>query len=184
MLTLHTLKKPIMKRKLNLFLALACLFSGLFLASCEKSSLKENERPALEISASTKPGDEGLAEGREYKMTDVTVELTDVGREQLIRDGYSTIRKTGSLTYITDINDNPWEPYDPIICDGMTYSQIWDDIRTKFNNFMNSPQGQSAKAYANATCRPARICIANCDYQVAEHVAVSKLSAQFVEEAP
>jgi hypothetical protein len=188
-----------MKSKFNFIVALACLLSsGLFLASCEKSSLKENEPQALQTSASSKTGDDDISETREYKLTDVTVELNDEGREQLIREGHSPIKQTGDLSYIT-IKNTPWDPYDPVICGGLTASQIWPDIMTKFNNFMNSPQGQAAKAYANSTCRPVPVCIDNCalavmfliqpdvrcaEYDVAHYVAASKLSAQFVEEAP
>jgi hypothetical protein len=189
-----------MKSKLNLLMAAACLLSStFFLASCEKSSLKENAPQSAETRLSTKGGEE-LSEGREYKMTDVVVELTDEGREQFRRESYATIRQSGDNTYRTIIyGGGPWPPVEPIICDGMTASQLWADIMTRWNNFKNSPQGQSAQAYANATCKPVGICIANCGVAVAfllppsipcatynldEYIAASAIRAQLVEEAP
>lgn len=189
----------IMKRHFSQFLAAVMLVSALTFSGCTKDSEKapEPKVEAAEIGSSAK-STTSSSEGREYMFRDVEVELNDIGRKNLIEKRYSRIKQNAAGTYVTDVND-PWEPYDPILCDGMTYSQVWADIMQKWNAFLNSPQGQAAQAYANSTCRPVYYCICNCAlcvmfvleperpcYELADELAhTSVIKGQLiVEEAP
>jgi hypothetical protein len=185
-----------MKRSLNQFLATVMLASALAFSSCTKDSATAPEPATVEaagIGSSAQSSES--SESGEYTFRDVEVELNDVGRENLISLGYSRMRPKADDIYVTDVN-NPWEPYDPILCDGMTYSQLWNDIWQRQANFLNSPQGQALKAQANATCRPVRYGISNCGvcvlfllmpdrlcYDVAEEIAhTTRMKAQLVIE--
>jgi hypothetical protein len=187
-----------MKRKFNQFLAAVMLVSALTFSGCTKDSAPAPESKtagAAEIGSSAKASTSS-SEAREYTFYDVEVELNDIGRKNLIEKGYSRMKQKADGGYITDVN-NPWDPpYDPIICDGMTYSQLWADIMNRWNNFKNSPQGQNAQNYANATCRPVYYCICNCGvcvmfiieptrrcYVLAEELnSVSAVKAQLIAE--
>lgn len=188
-----------MKRQFNQFLAVVMLVSALTFSGCTKDSATASgpeKIEAAEIGSSARSSASSGA--REYTFHDVRVELNDIGRRNLISTGHSRIKQNAAGTYVTDVND-PWEPYDPILCDGMTYSQVWADIMQKWNNFLNSPQGQAAQAYANSTCRPVYYCICNCAlcvmfvlqpdrpcYELADELnSVSAVKAQLISaEAP
>lgn len=196
---LFTLKQTtIMKRNLNQFLAAVMLVFALTFSSCTKDSATTSGSSTVEAAAiGSSAKSSTSSEAREYAFHDVEVELNDIGRRNLLENEHSRIKQKADGGYVTDVND-PWEPYDPIVCDGMTYSQLWADIIQKWNAFKNSPQGQSAQNYANSTCRPVYYCICNCGlcvmfviqptrrcYEFADVLnSVNAVKAQMIAEAP
>ena len=197
-----------MKKRLNIVLAAACLLaSSVYLSGCQKESQKSESTPQQQqhavvqntTNAARTSSSSARSDDPQYSFTDVTVSLTDEGRKALLENAQSEIRQTGETSYITvqtgGGTTNP--PYDPIICDGMTYSQVWADINQKFQNFLNSTAGHNAKNMANALCRPVGICISNCAvaviyliqpdrpcYILAEYLSADRIKAQMVKEMP
>lgn len=160
-----------MKKQINLVLAAACLLaSSLYFSSCQKDIRKPEQ---ARVETTTAPAQSsfgaraGAAEASEsdgYTLTAATVELTDEGRENLIASKRSEMKQTGELSFLTIRGGgNTYDPpLEPIICDGMTRSQLWMDIDQKLANFVNSPAGQAMQARANATCQPQFYGICNC----------------------
>lgn len=152
-----------MKRSFNQFLAALLLVSALSFSSCTKDSAPTPKPETTEAgTGSTAKSSTSSSEAREYTVQDIEVELNDIGRSNLLETGRSRVVRNAAGIYVTDVN-NPWEPpLEPIICDGMTYSQLWADIDQKLANLFNSPQGQALQAQANATCRPVFFGVCNC----------------------
>lgn len=151
-----------MKRSFSQFLAAVLFVFAVSFSSCTKESSKSSgpeSVEATEVSSSSKSS--SSSEAREYTLQGVDVELNDVGRRNLIESGYSRIRQNAEGTYVTGGND-PVGPYDPILCDGMTLSQVHADVNQKWSDFKNSPQGQNAQNYANSICKPLYFCFCNC----------------------
>jgi len=191
-----------MKKKLNIVLAAACMLAAaIYLPSCQKDAQKK-EITQIEAGATTArdragSGSVAAAKDLEYSLTDVTVELTDEGRESIIATEQSEVVKIGENLYRTVKPSGPVQPYDPILCDGMTYSQVWADISRRYNNFIHSSAGINAQNLANALCRPVFICISNCAVSVmyaiqptrrcitlAEYVRADRIPAQLAVEQP
>lgn len=189
-----------MKRSFNRFLATAMLVSALAFASCTKDSSTSPAPAATEEAAGIGSSAQSStsSESGEYTVRDIEVELNDIGRRNLLESGRTRATQNAAGIYIPDV-DNPWDPpLDPIICDGMTYSQLWADIDQKLQNLMNSPQGQALKAQANATCRPVFFGVCNCGicligmilpdrlcFDVAEELShTTRVKAQLFEPAP
>jgi hypothetical protein len=155
-----------MKRKFNQFFATVMLVSALAFSSCTKDAAtppgpETVEEAGIGSSAQTAAS----SESGEYTVREIEVELNDIGRRNILESGRSRAVQNAAGIYVTDVN-NPWDPWDPpiepIICDGMTYSQLWADIDQKLANLQNSPQWQDAKNRANATCRPVMFGVSNC----------------------
>lgn len=174
------------------------LVSALTFSSCTKDSAIAPEATVEATALGSSKASTSSSEAREYTSHEVEVELNDIGRENFISSGHSRARLRTAGIYVTDVN-NPWDPpLDPIICDGMTYAQLWNDIYQKSSNFLNSPQGQALKAQANATCRPVFYGMSNCGlcvffmllpdqrcFDVAQELSyISKIKAPMIEEAP
>ncbi|ATL47184.1 hypothetical protein COR50_08300 [Chitinophaga caeni] len=101
----------------------------------------------------------------------VRVDVTQDGIQQLVQNGYALIKETGPAMYMTipigDTGPVDPDPGEPIICDGMTLSQLWADIDAQWNAWRTSPAGIAAQQHANKTCQPVGICISNCGLAVA-----------------
>ncbi|RAJ10726.1 hypothetical protein LX64_00332 [Chitinophaga skermanii] len=99
----------------------------------------------------------------------VTVKVDAIGIEQLKSAKLSAVQEVSKNYFVTIPGTGPVgpvEPWDPIICDGMTHSQLWADISTRYNNWRNSAAGAAAQQWANQTCQPYMICFANCGLAV------------------
>ncbi|RAJ10727.1 hypothetical protein LX64_00333 [Chitinophaga skermanii] len=97
----------------------------------------------------------------------INVFVNEVGYNQLITARSSQIVANGNDFYQTVPGTGtgpvgPVEPWDPIICDGKTYSQLWADITNKWNAWRTSPSGIAAQNWANANCKPVFYCVENC----------------------
>jgi hypothetical protein len=192
-----------MKRSSKQFLAMIMLVSALSFASCTKDAAT-SPAPAKEEAAGIGSSAQSSAssESGEFTVRDIEVELNDIGRRNLLESGRTRAVQRADGIYVTDVN-NPWGPWDPpmepIICDGMTYSQLWADIDRKLANLFNSPQGQALQAQANATCRPVFFGVCNCGIcligyimpeppcgvDIAEELShTTRIKAQLFEPAP
>lgn len=171
-----------MKRRFNQFLAVVMLASALAFSGCTKDSTTASgpeKAEAAEIGSSAKSSTSS-AEAKEYMLREIQVEMNDVGRRSLLENGYTRLGQNDAGMYLPVPND-PTEPYDPILCDGMTYSQVWQDITNKWNAFKNSPMGQQAQDYANATCKPVYYCICNCAVCVMFVIHPTKRCYEYVD---
>lgn len=139
------------------------LVSVLSFTACTKDSTSKPEPAAEEAAISGSSAQSaGSSESGEVTVREIEVELNDIGRNNLLETGRSRAVQNAAGIYVTDVN-NPWDPpMEPIICDGMTFSQLWKDIDQKLANLQNSAWWQNAKARANATCRPVFFGVSNC----------------------
>lgn len=190
-----------MKRSLNQFLAAAMLVSVLSFTACTKDSATKPEPKTEEAAISGSSAQSaGSSESGSFTVREIEVELNDIGRNNLLETGRSRAVQNAAGIYVTDTNNpNPWDPpMEPILCDGMTYSQLWKDIDQKLANLQNSAWWQNAKAQANATCRPVFFGVSNCGicmigyilpdrpcFDIAVELShTSRLTAQLIEETP
>ncbi|RAJ08818.1 hypothetical protein LX64_01472 [Chitinophaga skermanii] len=87
----------------------------------------------------------------------------------------------GVTSYTIPVVDHgPVDPVlDPIICDGMTASQLYDDMIAKWQAYKLTAEYAAKLAVANATCQVQLVCIGNCGMAGTFFIEPTRLACRF-----